>query len=76
MTSEAGLEGLSCHVLRACADQLAPVVTEIFNLSLAWFVISTFSNCLTSVVMKCFERLIKDFITSSLPLTLDLLQFP
>ena len=30
---------------------------------------------LTSVVMKCFERLIKTFITSSLPVTLDPLQF-
>ena len=30
---------------------------------------------LTSVVMKCFERLIKTFITSALPTTLDPLQF-
>ncbi|XP_070400499.1 uncharacterized protein [Nothobranchius furzeri] len=30
---------------------------------------------LTSVVMKCFERLVRDFIISSLPDTLDPLQF-
>ena len=30
---------------------------------------------LTSVIMKCFERLVKDQITSTLPTTLDALQF-
>jgi hypothetical protein len=30
---------------------------------------------LTSVIMKCFERLVKDHITSSLPDTLEPLQF-
>jgi hypothetical protein len=30
---------------------------------------------LTSVIMKCFERLVKDHITSTLPTTLDPLQF-
>ena len=30
---------------------------------------------LTSVIMKCFERLVKDHITSTLPNTLDPLQF-
>ena len=30
---------------------------------------------LTSVIMKCFERLVKDHITSPLPDTLDPLQF-
>ena len=30
---------------------------------------------LTSVIMKCFERLGKDHITSTLPVTLDPLQF-
>ena len=30
---------------------------------------------LTSIVMKCFERLVKSFITSSLPDSLDPLQF-
>ena len=30
---------------------------------------------LTSVIMKCFERLVKDHITSTLPVTLDPLRF-
>ena len=30
---------------------------------------------LTSIIMKCFERLVKDHITSILPDTLDPLQF-
>ena len=29
----------------------------------------------TSVIMKCFERLVKDHIPSTLPVTLDPLQF-
>ena len=33
------------------------------------------SVALTSVIMKCFERLVKDHITSTLPATLDPLQF-
>ena len=32
-------------------------------------------EALTSVIMKCFERLVKDHITSTLPDTLDPLQF-
>ncbi|KAF7708963.1 hypothetical protein HF521_018020, partial [Silurus meridionalis] len=80
-----------------CADQLSPVFTEIFNLSLEQSVVpSCFKQstivpvpkkpqpacfndyrpvALTSVVMKCFERLVRDFITASLPDTLDPLQF-
>uniref|UniRef100_A0A4W5M0R0 Piwi-like RNA-mediated gene silencing 2 n=1 Tax=Hucho hucho TaxID=62062 RepID=A0A4W5M0R0_9TELE len=34
-----------------------------------------FESTLTSVIMKCFERLVKDHITSILPDTLDPLQF-
>ena len=30
---------------------------------------------LTSVIMKCFERLVKDHITFTLPVTLNPLQF-
>ena len=30
---------------------------------------------LPSIIMKCFERLVKDHITSTLPDTLDTLQF-
>ena len=76
----AGPDGVLGKVLRACADQLAGVLTRIFNLSLTQATIppclkSAFINpvpkkpapncfsdygpiALTSVVMKCFERLI------------------
>ncbi|KAK3530809.1 hypothetical protein QTP70_002839 [Hemibagrus guttatus] len=93
----AGPDGITGRVLKACANQLAPVFTEIFNLSLEQSMIPTcfkqstivpvhkksqpacLNNyrpvALTSVMMKCFERLIRDFITSSLPDILDPLQF-
>ena len=75
----AGPDGLPGCVLRACADQLASVFIDIFNLSLSKSVIptsfmqttivpvpkNTKATCLndyrpvalTSVAMKCFERL-------------------
>ncbi|KAK0154258.1 putative RNA-directed DNA polymerase from transposon BS [Merluccius polli] len=93
----AGPDGITGRVLRTCADQLAPVFTEIFNLSLSQCIIPTCFKCstivpvpkkprpsclndyrpiaLTPIIMKCFEKLIKPFITSSLPPTLDQLQF-
>ncbi|KAI5608749.1 gastrula zinc finger protein XlCGF28.1-like, partial [Silurus asotus] len=93
----AGPDGITGRVLKACADQLAPVFTEIFNLSLEQSVVpSCFKQstivpvpkkpqpaclndyhpvALTSVVMNCFERLVRDFITASLPDPLDPLQF-
>ncbi|KAK3517626.1 hypothetical protein QTP70_013434 [Hemibagrus guttatus] len=37
----AGPDGISGQVLRACTDQLAPMFTEIFNLSLTQLVIPT-----------------------------------
>ena len=37
----AGTDGLPGHVLRACADQLASVFTDIFNLSLTESAIPT-----------------------------------
>ena len=83
--------------LRACADQLAGVFTDIFNRFLSKSVIPTCFKmativpvpkkakitelndyhpaALTSVIMKCFVRLVKDHITSTLPDTLDPLQF-
>ena len=74
----------SC-VLRACTGQLAGVFTDIFNLSPSQ---STVPICfkvtelndyrpiaLTPVIMKCFERRVKDHITSTLLDTLDPLQF-
>ena len=93
----AGPDGITGHVLKTCANQLAPVFTEIFNLSLSKCIIprcfkqsvivpvpkKAKPSCLndyrpialTSVVMKCFERLVKNFITTSLPASLDPLQF-
>uniref|UniRef100_A0A4W4EES8 Reverse transcriptase domain-containing protein n=1 Tax=Electrophorus electricus TaxID=8005 RepID=A0A4W4EES8_ELEEL len=92
-----GPDGICGRVLKACADQLAPVFTDIFNLSLTLGIVpSSFKQstivpvpkkprpsdlndyrpvALTSVVMKCFEKLVGDFITSSLPASMDPLQF-
>lgn len=91
----AGPDRISSHVLKAYADQLAPVFTVIFNMSLSQCIIPTCFKqsivvpvpkkpqltslngycpiALTSVVMKCFEWLVKNF-TYSLPATLDPLQ--
>jgi hypothetical protein len=93
----AGPDGMPSRVLRACADQLAGVFTDIFNFSLSQSAVPTCFKrntivrepnkekvtelndyrpvALRSVIMKCFERLIKDHITSNLPITLDPLQF-
>jgi hypothetical protein len=38
---DAGSDGLPGHVLKACVDQLASVITDIFNLSLTESVIAT-----------------------------------
>jgi hypothetical protein len=92
----AGTDGLPGHILRACADQLASVVTDIFNLSLYESVIPTCFKqttivplpkntkvtclndfrpvALTSVAMKCFERLVMAQINTIIPETLDPLQ--
>ena len=93
----AGPDSIPSHVLRACADQLAGVFTDIFNQSLSQSAVPTCFKratiipvpkeakatelndycpvALTSVIMKYFDRLVKDRITSTLPDTLDLLQF-
>ena len=92
-----GPGGFPAHVLRACADQLASVFTDIFNHSLSESVIPTCFKqttivpmskntkvtclndyrtvALTSVAMKCFERLVMAHINTIIPGTLDLLQF-
>ena len=94
---DAGPDGLPGRVLRACADQLARVFTDIFNLSLSESVIPTCFKqiiiepvpkntkvtclndyrpvALTSVAMKCFERLVMAHINTIIPETLDPLQF-
>ncbi|KAK1799610.1 hypothetical protein P4O66_000381 [Electrophorus voltai] len=63
-----GPDGMCGRVLKACADQLAPKPRP-SDLNDYWPV------ALTSVVMKCFEKLVRDFITSSLPASMDPLQF-
>ena len=94
----AGPDGLPGRVLRACADQLAGVFTDIFNMSLIQSVIPTCfkqttivpvpknkkATCLndyrpvalTSVAMKCFERLVMAHIITIIPETLDPLPAP
>ena len=93
----AGPDGIPSRVLRACADKLAGVFIDIFNLSVSQTVVPTCFKisaivpvpkkakvtelndhrpvALTSVFMKCFERLVKEHITSTFPDTLDTLQF-
>ncbi len=93
----AGPDRITGRVLRSCADQLAGLITSIFNESLATSVVPTSfkksiiipvpknnkPSCLndyrpvalTSIVMKVFERLVKSHISSSIPVTLDPLQF-
>ena len=85
----AGPGGIPSRVLRACADQLAGVFTDICIQSLSQSVVPTCFKmttivavpkkakvtelndyspiALTSVIMKCFERLVKDHITYTLP---------
>ena len=85
----AGPEGLPGCVLRACADQLASVFTDIFNLSLTESVIPTCFKqttivpvpkntkvtclndyqplALTSLAMKCLERLVMAHINTVIP---------
>uniref|UniRef100_A0A8K9X6Q5 Reverse transcriptase domain-containing protein n=1 Tax=Oncorhynchus mykiss TaxID=8022 RepID=A0A8K9X6Q5_ONCMY len=92
-----GPDGLPGRVLRACADQLAGVFTDIFNMSLIETVTptcfeqttivpvpkTTKATCLndyrpvalTSIAMKCFERLVMAHINTIIPETLDPLQF-
>jgi hypothetical protein len=85
-------DGMPRRILRAWTDQLAGVVTDIFQSAVpTCFKMATIVPVpkkakvtelndylpvgLTSVIMKCFERLVKDHITSTLPVTLDPLQF-
>lgn len=78
----AGPDGILGRLLNSYADQLSPVSTPIFNLSLAnsavsfCFKISMIipvpeksnrSKALNSVVMKCFKKLVKNIICSFIP---------
>ncbi|KAK1795581.1 hypothetical protein P4O66_001077 [Electrophorus voltai] len=93
----AGPDNIPGHVLRECADQLADVLTDIFNISLRCTVIpicfksttiipvpkkytvSCLNDylpvALTSIIMKCFERLVMRHVRTQLSSSLDPLQF-
>ncbi|KAK3534925.1 hypothetical protein QTP70_002009 [Hemibagrus guttatus] len=84
-------------MLRECAEQLADVFTDIFNISLSSAVIPTCLKtttiihvpkkspvsclndyrpvALTSIIMKCFKRLVMRQIKDLLPPSLDAMQF-
>ncbi|XP_072904707.1 uncharacterized protein [Hemitrygon akajei] len=89
----AGPDNIPGRVLRGCADQLADVLIDIFNISLSsatipmCFKVATIVpvpkkssvSCrndyrpvaLTSIIMKCFERLVMRHIKTLLPPSLD-----
>ncbi|KAK1788023.1 hypothetical protein P4O66_016497 [Electrophorus voltai] len=93
----AGPDNILGHVLRECVDQLADVLTDIFNISLSCTIVPTCFKttttvpvprkptvlclndyrpvALTSIIMKCFERLVMRNIKTQLPPSLDPLQF-
>ncbi len=84
----AGPDGITGRVLRSCANQLAGLFTSIFNESLATSVVpSSFKKSIIVPVPKnnkpsCLNnyqpvawRLVKSHISSSIPVTLDPLQF-
>ncbi|MCJ8729503.1 hypothetical protein PDJAM_G00107090 [Pangasius djambal] len=73
----AGPDNIPGRVLRGRADQLADVVTDIFNTSLCSTVVPTCFKAvaLTTIIMKCFERLVMRHIKTLLPPSLDPLQF-
>ncbi|KAK1787903.1 hypothetical protein P4O66_016384 [Electrophorus voltai] len=92
----AGPDNIPGRVLRECADQLADVLTDIFDISLSCTVVPTCCKtttivpvpkkptvsclndyhpvALTSIIMKCFERLVMRHIKTQLDPSLDLLQ--
>ncbi|KAK1802807.1 hypothetical protein P4O66_021353, partial [Electrophorus voltai] len=92
----AGPDNIPGRVLRECADQLAEVLTDIFNISRSCAVVPTCFKtttivpvpkkptvscliyrpiALTSIMKKCFERLVMRHIKTQLPPSLDRLQF-
>ncbi|KAK2899445.1 hypothetical protein Q8A73_012574 [Channa argus] len=66
-------------VLRECAEQLADVFTDIFNISLSSNVVPTCLKATTIVPVPkkstCFERLVMRHIKTQLPTSLDPMQF-
>ncbi|XDV31301.1 hypothetical protein PO909_034020 [Leuciscus waleckii] len=92
-----GPDNIPGRVLKGCADQLADVFTDIFNISLSSAVVPTCFKAttivpmpkkssvsclndyrpiaLTSIIMKCFKKLVMRHIKTQLPTSLDPLQF-
>ncbi len=74
-----GPDGILNGVLKACAFQLAGVFTDIFNLTIPKKNKITCLNdwrpvALTPIFSKCFEKLVRDYICSVLPASLEPLQ--
>ncbi|KAI3362901.1 hypothetical protein L3Q82_011498, partial [Scortum barcoo] len=65
------LKGISAQIVSAAETIIVPVPKKTKILSLNDYR----PVALTSTIMKCFERLVKSFITSSIPDSLDPLQF-
>ncbi len=82
-----GPDGVSGQVLMDCAGLLAGVFTKIFNRCLSQAVIPSYLKtstiipilkspvALTPVIMKCFEKLVRTYIVSTLPPSFDPYQF-
>ncbi|XP_043570269.1 uncharacterized protein LOC122561985 [Chiloscyllium plagiosum] len=92
-----GLDGVTTHTFRSCADQRVEIFAYIFNLSSLRSEVSTYfkkttiipmpkkshpvclnddhSVVLTSIIMKCFGRLVMAHINTGLPNCLDPLHF-
>ncbi len=82
-----GPDNIPGRVLKDCATQLTDVLTDIFNTLLSQAVVPTCLKspvsclndyhpiALTPIMIKCFERLVMHKIKTSLPNTLDPLQF-
>ncbi|KAJ8369551.1 hypothetical protein SKAU_G00095790 [Synaphobranchus kaupii] len=78
----AGPDGVAPRVLKACAEQLAGVYTDIFNRSLTLETVpQSFKSsvivpvALTSVAMKCLEKLVLQSINTVVSDSVDPLQF-
>ena len=97
VTKAAGSDSIKPKFLRYCSNEITPIFTYIFNLSLQTCIVPScfkFSTiipvpkksspetlndyrpvALTSVIMKCFEKLVLRFVDSLLPCDFDPFQF-
>ncbi|KAK3572525.1 hypothetical protein QTP86_034315 [Hemibagrus guttatus] len=81
------INNIPSRVLRECAEQLADVFTDIFNISLSSAIIPVLKKspvsclndyrpvALTPIIKECFERLVMRQIKDLLPPSLDPMQF-